>query len=185
LSAKPIILVLIGPGGVGKGTVARELVRRDPHLWLSRSWTSRSPRPEERGDEYVFVSREAFEHEIGANGFYEWAEFHGNLYGTPMPQPPEGNDVLLEIEIQGAAQVQERNPDAHIILLTPPSMIELESRLRSRGDDEEHVQRRLLSSDEELRIGMELATTVLENDDLEQVLTEISTILEGLRRTRR
>jgi guanylate kinase len=153
-------------------------------LWLSRSWTSRSPRPEERGDEYVFVTREAFEREIEASGFYEWAEFHGNLYGTPMPQPPEGNDVLLEIEIQGAAQVKERNPEAHIILLTPPSMFELESRLRSRGDDEEHVQRRLLSSDEELRIGLELATTVLENDDLEFVLTEISTILEGLRRPR-
>jgi guanylate kinase len=184
LSDKPLVLVLIGPGGVGKGTVAKELVRRDPRLWLSRSWTSRPPRAEERGDEYVFVDRATFEAAIGAGDFYEWAEFHGNLYGTPTPHPPAGHDVLLEIEIQGAAQVKERNPDAHVILLQPPSLAILEQRLRSRGDDDEHVARRLASSNNELSAGNALADTVLVNDTLEQVVTEISAIVEGLRRTR-
>ena len=86
MSAKPLFIVLIGPGGVGKGTIARELTARDPHLWLSRSWTTREKRPSEDGSEYFFVTRDAFEKGIAEGKFLEWAEFNGNLYGTPVPE---------------------------------------------------------------------------------------------------
>ena len=185
LSAEPLVVVLIGPGGVGKGSVARRLLEHDHRLWLSRSWTTRDPRPTETGDEYFFVTRQVFESAIAADFFYEWAQFQGNYYGTPVPQPPEGRDVLLEIEVQGARQVRERQADAVIVLLTAPSMQKLEERLRGRGDDEEHVQRRLESTREEIETGRRLADYVVVNDDLERACHEILSILEGLRQSRR
>ena len=185
LCADELIVVLIGPGGVGKGTVARRLLELDARLWLSRSWTTRAPRPSESDDDYVFVTRDAFEDAIARDFFYEWAEFHGNLYGTPRPHPPEGRDVLLEIEVEGARQVRERTRDALIILLTAPTMELLEQRLRGRGDHEEHIARRLESTRLEVRKGRELADYVVVNDDVERASAEILSILEGLRHSRR
>ena len=86
MSAEPFIAVLIGPGGVGKGTLARRLVDADDRLWLSKSWTTRPVRATEDGTEYHFVDRATFEQAIDDDAFLEWAEFHGNLYGTPRPQ---------------------------------------------------------------------------------------------------
>ena len=185
LCAESLVVVLIGPGGVGKGTVARRLVERDPRLWLSRSWTTRDPRPPESGNEYFFVTRDVFEDAITRDFFYEWAEFHGNLYGTPRPHPPEGRDVLLEIEVQGARQVRERDPDAVIILLTAPTMALLEARLRGRGDAEDHIARRLESTRREVARGREVADFEVVNDDVERASREILSILEGLRQSRR
>jgi len=88
LSAEPLFIVLIGPGGVGKGTIARELISRDSRLWLSRSWTTRERRPSEDGSEYYFVDRDTFEEGIAEGKFLEWAEFNSNLYGTPHPPVP-------------------------------------------------------------------------------------------------
>lgn len=184
MSVKPVIAVLIGPGGVGKGTIAQRLVDADPKLWLSRSWTTRPQRPTEDGSEYVFVSREEFQNAIDTNGFLEWAEFHGNLYGTPVPKAPNNADVLLEIEVQGAEQVRGEHPDAVIFLIMPPSMEHLENRLRGRGDTEEHVQKRLSSTPHELQKGNDLASFVIVNDDLDRATSEILSILEELRRTR-
>lgn len=181
MPADALTFVLIGPGGVGKGTVAKNLVERDPRLWLSRSWTTRAPRPIETGKEYHFASRPEFEEAIARGHFLEWAEFHGNLYGTPKPVAPDGCDVLLEIEVQGAQQVRAQDPDAIIFLLSPPSLEELESRLRGRGDDEDHVHRRLTSSSNELAIGREIATVELINDDLEDVIGQITAIIKELR----
>ncbi len=185
MSAEPLLVVLIGPGGVGKGTLARRLVDADPGLWLSRSWTTRERRPSERGDEYFYADRSTFEKAIESQQFLEWAEFHGHLYGTPLPDPPKGADVLLEIEVQGAEQVLKTNPNAVVLLILPPSMERLEERLRARGDDDEHVAARLESAPAELEKGRQLASYVIVNDDLERASREIVSILEGLRRQRR
>lgn len=183
LSAKRLIVVLIGPGGVGKGTLADMLVARDPQLWLSRSWTTRAQRPSETGDEYTFVTREVFEEAIAAGHFLEWAEFHGNLYGTPRPDSGDEHDLLLEIEVQGAEQVRRAAPDAVVVLVTPPSRAELERRLRGRGDSDDHVTRRLQSTPHELAVGEELATFTVVNDDPDRTVGEILAKLEELRRT--
>ncbi|MGC1418596.1 MAG: guanylate kinase [Acidimicrobiales bacterium] len=179
------MLVLIGPGGVGKGTLAQRLVESDDHLWLSRSWTTRPRRATEKGSEYVFVDRHDFESAIDDDRFLEWAEFHGNLYGTPVPTPPNDEDVLLEIEVQGAEQVRRAHPEAVVFLILPPSMVRLEERLRARGDSEEHVAKRLSSTPYELAKGHDLASHVVINDDLDRATSEILSILEGLRRNRR
>lgn len=184
LSAEPFIAVLIGPGGVGKGTLARRLVDADDRLWLSKSWTTRPVRPTEDGTEYHFVDRATFERAIADGEFLEWAEFHGHLYGTPRPASGD-RDVLLEIEVQGAEQVLAQDPSAVVILVLAPSMEQLEERLRGRGDADEHVQKRLASAPLELAKGHAIATHVVVNDDVDRASSEILSILEGLRPTRR
>jgi guanylate kinase len=184
LSAEPFIAVLIGPGGVGKGTLARRLVDADDRLWLSKSWTTRPVRETEDGSEYHFVDRATFEGAIDEDAFLEWAEFHGNLYGTPRPRAGE-RDVLLEIEVQGAEQVLAHDPSAVVLLVVAPSMEQLEDRLRGRGDAEEHIQRRLASAPHELAQGQAIATRVVVNDDVDRATDEILSILEELRPTRR
>ncbi len=182
--AEPIIVVLVGPGGTGKGTVAERVVTRGDDLWLSRSWTTRPVRPGEREDAYVFVDRADFESHAEAGGFLEWAEFLGHLYGTPVPVPPSGHDVFLEIEIEGARQVLDAVPSARVILLSPPSEEIQTARLRGRGDEEEHVQRRLVKGRSELADGREIAHFEVVNDDLEQAVAEVLGIVEGLRQAR-
>ena len=105
-----IVFVVSGPGGVGKSTVVGELMKRDSELWLSRSWTTRERRPGEADDAYNFVSRDAFEAHIVAGGFLEWTTFLGNYYGTPLPTPTIGKDIVLEIEVDGASQVKQQHP---------------------------------------------------------------------------
>lgn len=175
--------MLVGPGGVGKGTVVRELLARESQLWLSRSWTTRDPRPGEAADAYTFVDRATFEEHVAAGGFLEWAEFQGQLYGTPVPDPPGASDVLLEIEVQGAAQVLERYPDALLILLDAPSRAEQEQRLRGRGDTDAQVQRRLDVGDHERAEAQRLGATVVVNDDLDGAVSAVQQLVaEGRRR---
>jgi len=104
----------------------------DERLWLSKSWTTREPRPSENGDEYHFVDRATFESAIEAHQFLEWAEFHGHLYGTPQPAAPPGCDLLLEIEVQGQSR-SAFSARRRGVLILPPSMERLEERLRARG----------------------------------------------------
>jgi guanylate kinase len=172
------IFVLFGPGGAGKGTVASRLVADDPRLWLSRSWTTRPRRPGEPEDAYVFVDRPSFESKAAAGGFFEWAEFLGNLYGTPVPEPGLGSDVLLEIDLQGAIQVRALRPDATLILLLPPSPEVQAERLRGRGDDDDHVARRLAEGAAEERAGREIADAVVVNDTVAQATDDVASILE-------
>ena len=176
------IFVLFGPGGAGKGTIAARLVAEDARLWLSRSWTTRARRPGEPEDAYVFVDRPTFEAKAAAGGFFEWAEFLGNLYGTPVPDLGEGHDILLEIDLQGAVQVRDLRPDATLVLLLPPSPEVQAERLRGRGDDEDHVARRLAEGAEEERVGRRIADHVVVNGTVAQATADVASILE-LRRS--
>jgi len=176
--------VLIGPGGAGKGTVSRALVARDPRLWLSRSWTTRPRREGELEDAYIYVDTDTFMRRVADGGFLEWADFLGHLYGTPTPSPPEGADVLLEIDVQGARQVLGAHPGAVVILLVPPSTEVQEQRLEGRGDPADHVARRIEKGREEVRQGRELAAHEVVNDDVDRATTEVAGIIEAARSAR-
>ena len=174
--------MLIGPGGAGKGTVAAALTAQDPSLWLSRSWTTRKPRPGERErNAYVFVDRPTFEKAVAQGGFFEWAEFLDYLMGTPIPDPPPGTDVLLEIDVQGAEQVLAQRPDATVILLLPPSPEVQAERLAARGDDAEHIRRRVELGRSEVERATEIAAHTVVNDDLGRALAELTAIVESTR----
>jgi guanylate kinase len=151
-------------------------------LWLSRSWTTRPRRDGEREDAYTFVDRETFEAHRDRGGFLEWAEFLGHLYGTPIPQPPSGKDIVLEIELQGALQVKSKYPDAVLVLLLAPSVEVQAQRLRARGEDEAEVARRLAKGREEERLGREIAAAVVVNDEVNRAVSEIAGILDRYRK---
>jgi guanylate kinase len=179
----PLIFVIFGAGGVGKGTVVSRLLRLSDCLWLSRSWTTRPRRPSEAEDAYVFVPRDQFMARVAADGFVEWTEFAGNahLYGTPTMEPPDGSDVVLEIDSQGAIQVKERYPDAVLIFIAAPSREAQERRLRLRGDDEASIQKRLAIAADEEKLGRDIADFVVVNDDVERASKELAGIVEACR----
>ena len=180
-AAEPLIIIVSGPGGVGKGTIVTALVERDPRLWLSRSWTTRFQREGESSAAYVFTDRAAFEARIAAGGFLEWTEFLGNYYGTPNPEIADGRDVVLEIEVDGARQVKALQPQAILIFVLPPSRDEQERRLRGRGDADDKVAERLQKAELEEPIGRELADHIVVNDDLERTIDEMLDILHRCR----
>ncbi len=165
--------------------MAARLVQRDPTLWLSRSWTTRDRRDGESEDAYVFVDRAAFDERISSGGFLEWAEFLGNRYGTPVPECPPGRDVLLEIDVQGAAQVKQRCPGAVVVLLLPPSSEDQEMRLRTRGDPDEHVRMRLAKAAEEIAAARRLADFVVVNRDVDRAVDELEAIVLSYRQAAR
>ncbi len=174
----PLIIVISGPGGVGKGTIVNALVERDPNLWLSRSWTTRPQRPSEPDTAYVFTDRARFEERIGAGGFLEWTRFLDNYYGTPLPDNVDGRDVVLEIEVDGAGQVKRLRDDAILIFVLPPSREEQQRRLRHRGDPEDKVDERLRKALDEEPVGLAIADHVVVNDNLEQTVDELLAIIE-------
>ncbi len=175
-----MILIVSGPGGVGKGTVVDALLATEAGLWLSRSWTTRDRRPGEAEDAYMFVDRATFEAHAAAGGFLEWTRFAGNghLYGTPLPTPPPGQDVVLEIDLDGARAVKRRFPDAVLVLVVAPSPEVQEARMRRRGDDEPSIERRLRVGAEEEAAGRAIADHVVVNDDVERAAGEIAAIVE-------
>lgn len=181
-----MIIVVCGPGGVGKGTVVARLVAEDPRLWLSRSWTTRAQRPGERDDAYTYVDRAAFEQRIAADGFLEHAEFLGNLYGTPWPEAGDDRDIVLEIDVQGAEQVIDRVPvaDRLFILLEPPSPEVQAERLRGRGDPPEQAERRIAVAHGELEAGRALGAICIVNDDLDRTVAEVQRLITEARTAR-
>lgn len=156
---KGLLIIISGPSGVGKGTVRKYFMDDDSlRLTYSISMTTRKPRQGERdGVDYIFTTREKFEEAIAEGELLEWAEFVGNYYGTPLTQVEklreEGKNVLLEIEVQGADQVRKKCPDALSIFIIPPSMEELEKRIRGRrSEPEEIVQQRLAKAENEMKM---------------------------------
>ncbi len=180
---QPITFVLSGPGGVGKGTVVDELLAAVDGLWLSRSWTTREPRPGEAPDAYNFATRAEFERHIEADGFLEWVEFLDYLQGTPLPDPPPGHDVLLEIDVAGAAQIVQLDPEAKLIFLDAPTNAEQERRLRERGDSEDRVQQRIAHAASERARALDLDYTVVINDDLASTVEQLVVLIEERRAT--
>lgn len=176
------LIVLTGPSGVGKGTLLRSLLKRHPDLYLSVSATTRSPRPGEvDGKDYFFLSRPAFERMVANGEFLEWAEFAGNLYGTPRAavenQIRQGHWLILEIELEGARQVRQFFPEALRIFILPPSLPELESRIRTRGKDtEDAIARRLQRAKEEINAADEFDIQIV-NDDFDKALNRIEEAL--------
>lgn len=182
---EPVIIVVSGPGGAGKGTIVDELLRRDRSIWVSTSWTTRTRRDGEDADAYVFVDRETFEERIATGGFLEWTEFLGNYYGTPTPGGTEERDILLEIELDGARQVKARHPEAVLVFVKPPSREEQRRRLLQRGDSDEHVSRRLRKAEDEERDGDRVADLVIVNDDLDRATSELLDFIGAVRAGRR
>ncbi len=176
-----MIIVVSGPGGVGKGTIVDALVERDPRLFLSRSWTTREQRPSETDQAYVFTTAEEFEARAESGGFLEWTEFLGNYYGTPTPEVGDERDLVLEIEVDGAQQVKRVAPETLLIFVMPPSREEQERRLRGRGDLDHKVLARLKKAEEEEPIGRQLADHVVVNDDLDSTIDEMLAIIDAAR----
>ena len=177
-----IPFVVSAPSGTGKTTVCRKLVERDAAVEFSVSHTTRPMRPGERdGHDYYFVGLEEFAALVAAEAFVEHAEYAGNLYGTSWKAIDEpllrGRDLLLEVEVQGALQIRERRSDARFVFLLPPSMEELERRLRGRGtDSQEDVVRRLALVRQELA-AVHAFDYALVNEDVERTTQELADIL--------
>ena len=172
------LFVISGPSGAGKGTLVARLLERVPDTWVSVSATTRKPREGEvDGVHYFFLSREQFDDLVEHDGFLEWATYSGNSYGTLRAAVEQhmqsGEQVILEIEVQGAEQVKSKIPEAHLVFIEPPSLEVLEQRLRGRGtESEEDVQKRLSAAQMELSRKNEY-DYVLVNDDLARAADEL------------
>lgn len=185
LDERGLLIVISGPSGVGKGTVRNALFQREGHnLVYSISMTTRAPRNgETNGKEYYFVSREEFEERIKNNQFLEYAEFVGNYYGTPLDKVEdnlnEGNEVVLEIEVQGAMQVRKKKRDAIFIFIAPPTMQDLKNRLNRRGTEpKEVIQYRYEKACREVELAY-LYDYIVVNDSVENAVDKIMAIIRA------
>jgi len=178
------VIVVSAPSGAGKTTVVHRLLREMPGLRFSVSHTTRAPRGHEReGVEYYFVARAAFERLRDDGKLLEWAEVHGNLYGTGLEEEKraheDGVDLLLDVDVQGAVQVREKMPEAVTVFILPPSYEVLERRLRGRGeDDESTVKRRLAAAGQEIKAYKNYDFAIV-NDDLDASVEALKSIVRA------
>ncbi len=178
------VVIVSGPGGVGKGTIVERLLARDPRLWLSRSWTTRPRRPTESAEAYRFVDRATFEAAIEAGGFLEWVEFLDYLQGTPVPDAPGGADVLLEIDVRGGRQVRELVPDAVLVFVDAPSPEHQRERLKNRGDDAATVALRMRKTASERAEAREMGYEIVVNDEVGRAVEAIESLIAADRARR-
>jgi guanylate kinase len=178
------LFIISGPSGAGKGTLVKELPARVPDLWVSVSVTTRAPRPGEvEGQHYFFTSADEFRQLAEAGGLLEWAEVHGNCYGTPRAaveaKVAEGRQVILEIDPQGALQVKSLIPESVLIFIMPPSWEELERRLEGRGSETKaQVITRLETAKREYELVGEYKH-VVQNDDVLRAVGELVGIIDS------
>ena len=176
------MLMVVAPSGAGKSSLVNALLEKDPDIGLSVSFTTRTPRPGEvNGREYNFLTEQEFLKRKDAGDFLEWANVHGNYYGTSKSwiesQMKNGKDVILEIDWQGARQVQQLIPQAIWIFILPPSIQTLEDRLRKRAqDDEATIQKRVAAAKDELAHVAE-ANYLVVNDNFEQALSDLNQVV--------
>lgn len=176
------LIVITGPSGVGKGTIVRSLLANYPQLSLSISATTRKPRSGEiDGRDYYFVARSEFTEMIERGKLLEWAEYAGNYYGTPKDKVEAtlnlGKSILLEIELIGARAIKQIFPSALRLFILPPSLAELEARLRRRGkDSESSIAQRLARAEIEISASKEF-NYCLVNDNLEQTIDKVAKII--------
>ncbi len=186
MKSKGSLYVISGPSGVGKGTICRRLVQDSELVSVSVSATTRKPRTEDaEGVTYYFKTVDEFKQMIADNKFLEWAVYNGNYYGTPLEAIEKklacGEDVILEIEAQGAMKVMEAKPDAVSIFITPPSEKVLYERLKNRGTEgEDEIQSRISAAKWELE-QKDKYNYIVVNDDLEDAITAIKTIMKNER----
>ncbi len=184
MNSRGKLIVYTGASGVGKGTIMKKILQSDPTVRLSVSATTRRPRPgEENGREYYFVSSEEFQNMIDSDQFLEYEPYCGNNYGTPRKPVEEmlerGLNVILEIEVKGGLQVMKKCPECTSIFIKPPSMEELERRLRGRGTEPEDVITERL---EEAKTEMTYACrygNVIVNDDVDSAVSQVIKIIHS------
>ena len=178
------LFVVSGPSGAGKGTLLSQVIERIPDAWVSVSATTRSPRPGEiEGVHYFFLDTDHFKSLVEQDGFLEWAQVRDNYYGTlkqsVIDHMNAGDQVILEIDVQGALQVRKALPEAHLVFIEPPSLEELERRLRQRGTETEDViSSRMKTAEVELAQKMEYDVQVV-NDDLERAVDELVEVINS------
>lgn len=184
MSRRGHLFIVSGPSGAGKGTLVKELVKRVPDAWVSVSVTTRAPRSGEvDGVHYFFISDEEFDELIAEDGLLEWAEVHGNRYGTPCiavdAKVAAGMQVVLEIDPQGAFQVRDRFEHSVLIFIMPPSPEELERRLANRGSEtKEQVEVRMRTAERELALVGSYDCVVI-NDDIARATDELVDIIDS------
>ena len=177
-----VLIVISGPSGAGKGTICQELLNKNDNIYLSVSATTRQPRQGEiDGENYYFLTQEEFEKKVKNNGFIEYANVHGNYYGTPKVNVEkmleEGKDVILEIDIQGALKVKENFSEGVFIFILPPSMDELKRRIIKRGSEtEESLMTRFKNAYQEINYVSKYNYSVV-NDTLEIAVSKVESII--------
>lgn len=182
--SKGLLFVVSAPAGCGKDTILEQVLAKDDNIGYSVSATTRAPRPGEvDGTHYFFLTRENFEQMIADNAVLEYTEYCGNYYGTPRKGVEEmlaqGKDVVLKIEVEGAMNIKKMFPDCCLVFILPPSMQELERRLRKRGtEDEETILRRTAQAREEIDTAINYDYFVV-NDALEDAVQDLLAVIRG------